>query len=140
MPEDKPGNASSANPQDQSLADPKRLRASFWGNLIGAIKHIRSAIQSEGGQLRSSDYVSVVSFPTAAILLVACQFIPNGLSLRPWFVLFLLAALFYFVASRIGVVKSFTPRQVHLTWMILVATFISGAVFSLLVFEVLRVL
>lgn len=123
-----------------AATDPKRMRASFWGNLASAANHIRQASNSESSRLRGSDYVSVICFPLAAILLASSQFMPNGLMMRPWFVLFLLVSLFYFVASRIGVVKSFTPRQAHLVWMIVVATFITGAVFALFVFEILRVL
>lgn len=134
-----PGNVSQPE-GGGTAADPKANRATFWGNLWEAIAHIRSSISSEGTRLRGSDYVSVFTFPAAAILLVFCQFIPNGLTYRPWVVLFLLLALLYFVASRIGVVKSFTSRQAHLVWMIIVATFISGAVFSLFVFEILRVM
>jgi len=123
-----------------AATDPKRLRASFWGNLASAAAHIRQASSSESSRLRGSDYVSVISFPLAAVLLASSQFMPNGIMLRPWFVLFLLISLLYFIASRIGVVKSFTPRQAHLVWMIVVATFITGSVFALFVFEILRVM
>lgn len=123
-----------------AATDPKRLRASFWGNLASAASHIRQATGSDSSRLRGSDYVSVISFPLAAVLLASSQFMPNGIAMRPWFVLFLLLSLFYFIASRIGVVKSFTPRQAHLVWMIVVATFISGAVFALFVFEILRII
>ena len=128
------------NTSGGAATDPKHLRASFWGNLSSAASHIKQATHTESSRLRGSDYISVISFPTAAILLASSQFIPNGSTFRPWFVLFLLMALLYFIATRIGVVKSFTPRQAHLVWMMIVATFIAGSVFSLFVFEILRVM
>lgn len=123
-----------------AVSAPKHLRASFWGNLSSAFKHIRAASNAESSRLRGSDYVSVISFPLAAVLLASSAFMPHGILLRPWFVLFLLIALLYFIASRIGVVKSFTPRQAHLVWMIVVATFITGSVFALFLFEILRIM
>ncbi|HEY9787519.1 MAG TPA: hypothetical protein V6D17_19175 [Candidatus Obscuribacterales bacterium] len=141
MAEANPGNTSpSPEKGSASGTDPKALRAGFWANLSETAKHIRESMGSESTRLRGSDYVSVISFSVAAVLLVACQFMPNGLSLRPWFVLLLFCALLYFVASHIGVVKSFTARQARIIWIIIVASFISGAVFSLMVFELLRVL
>ena len=132
--------SSQAKPQPAGVADPKSLRVGFWQNLGMAIGHIRGSISSEGSRLRGSDYISIVALPLAAFLLCATNFMSNGLAMRPWFVLFLLVALLYFTASRIGVVKSFSPRQAHLVWTMLVSMFIAGAVFTLLFFEILRIL
>lgn len=129
-----------AKPEPAAVVDPKSMRVGFWQNLAMAIGHIRGSITTEGSRLRGSDYISIIALPLAAILLCATNFMSNGLAMRPWFVLFLLMSLLYFVASRIGVVKSFSPRQAHLVWTMLVSAFLAGAVFTLLFFEILRIL
>jgi len=37
----------------------------------------------------------------------------------------------YYIATRIGIVNTFTPRQAYLNWHILIATFLLGGTASL---------
>lgn len=120
--------------------DPKKLRAGYFENLAATASHIGSSIRSEGKRLRNSDYFSIAALPIFAILLAV--FAGNWMltAARPFAVLAFFVALLYFIGARIGIVRSLTPRQAHLIFNIILATFMLGCTFALLIFELIRTL
>jgi hypothetical protein len=76
--------------------------------------------------------------PIASIMLAVCSAMPGGLSIRPFLVTTFLLALLYFIGARIGILRALTLRQTHLIMSIISATFMLGATFALLMYEVMR--
>ena len=126
-----------ANEQSKPL-DPTALRASYWENIDSSVQHIKAAIKSEGNRLRTTDYISLVMLPTAAMALAICSTTRSLLAVRPWLVLVYTLVTLYFIGARIGIIKSMTPRQTHLVFTLLCATLMLGATGALLLFEILR--
>lgn len=126
------------NQDSTAVSDPKALRASYWGNITAALKHMQEAVEVEGRKLRGADYVSVIMLPIASVVLAICSATPHGLTVRPFLVLFFCIALLYFIGARIGILRSLNHRQTHLVLSIISATFLLGATFSLLMYEVMR--
>jgi len=118
----------------------RALRAGFWQNVIGSFDHINRAVKAEGKRLRVSDYVSVILLPVAAILLAWASSSYEGLTFRPYIVLLFNFIALYFIASRIGIIRTLTYRQTHLVWVIICASFLLGCVFSLLIFDFMKTL
>lgn len=119
--------------------DPKALRASYSDNLTSSWKHICEALGSEGKNTRTSDLVSILLLPVASITLAICSAAPGGLAVRPFMVVAFCLALMYYIGGRIGILKSLTMRQTHLVLQIISATFMLGAAFSLLMYEIMRI-
>jgi hypothetical protein len=119
-------------------ADPKALRASYFENVSASFKHIGQALETEGKKLRGTDYISVLMLPIASVTLAICSATPAGLSVRPFLVTTFCLVLLYFIGARIGILRALTLRQTHLVLAIISATFMLGATFSLLVFEIMR--
>lgn len=132
---------SAGDGEDMSVdaaADPKALRASYLENVSHSMKHIQDAINSEGKKLRGSDYISVLMVPIASVMLAICSAIPGGLAVRPFLVTAFALALLYFIGARIGILRALTHRQTHLIMSIISATFMLGATFALLMYEIMR--
>ncbi len=121
-----------------AAADPKALRASYFENINASFKHIRQAIDTEGKKLRGTDYISVLLLPIASVTLAICSAVPGGLAVRPFLVTTFCLALLYFIGARIGILRALTLRQTHLVLAIISATFMLGATFALLMFEIMR--
>ncbi len=121
-----------------AAADPKAMRASYVENVNHSMKHIQEALSSEGKKLRGSDYLSVLMVPIASVMLAICSAMPGGLSIRPFLVAAFALALLYFIGARIGILRALTMRQTHLVMSIISATFMLGATFALLMYEIMR--
>jgi hypothetical protein len=121
-----------------AATDPKALRASYVENVGQSMKHIQEALSTEGKKLRGSDYISVLMLPIASILLAICSAMPGGLTIRPFLVTTFLLSLLYFIGARIGILRALTLRQTHLVMSIISATFMLGATFALLMYEIMR--
>ena len=119
-------------------ADPKALRATYFENIGASWKHICQAMATEGKKLRGTDYVSVILLPIASVTLAICSATPSGLAIRPFLVTAFCLALLYFIGARIGILRALTLRQTHLILSIISATFMLGATFALLMFEIMR--
>ncbi len=132
---------SAADGEEQPVsaaADPKAMRASYMENVGASMKHIQEALETEGKKLRGTDYISVLLLPIASVLLAICSAMPGGLALRPFLVTTFGLALLYFIGARIGILRALTLRQTHLILSIISATFMLGATFALLMYEVMR--
>jgi hypothetical protein len=57
---------------------------------------------------------------------------------RPLLVFVFFSVLLYFIGGRIGIMRSMSARETHLMFNILMATFMVGVTFSMLVFELIR--
>lgn len=121
-----------------AAVDPKTMRASYLENVGASFKHIRDAMDAEGKKLRGSDYVSVLMLPVASVALAICSAMPGGLTIRPFLVTAFCLALLYFIGARIGILRALTLRQTHLLLSIICATFMLGATFALLMYEIMR--
>lgn len=121
-----------------AAADPKAMRASYVENVNHSMKHIQEALSSEGKKLRGSDYLSVLMVPIASVMLAICSAMPGGLAIRPFLVAAFALALLYFIGARIGILRALTMRQTHLVMSIISATFMLGATFALLMYEIMR--
>ncbi|CAN5232146.1 hypothetical protein BH10CYA1_BH10CYA1_08170 [soil metagenome] len=132
---------SAADGEEQPIsaaADPKAMRASYLENVGASMKHIQEAMDTEGKKLRGTDYISVLMLPIASVMLAICSAMPGGLAIRPFLVTTFCLALLYFIGARIGILRALTLRQTHLILSIISATFMLGASFALLMYEVMR--
>ena len=132
---------SAADGEEQPVsaaADPKAMRASYMENVGASMKHIQDALETEGKKLRGTDYISVLMLPVASVMLAICSAMPGGLAVRPFLVTTFCLALLYFIGARIGILRALTLRQTHLVLSIISATFMLGATFALLMFEIMR--
>ncbi len=132
---------SAADGEEQPVsaaADPKAMRATYMENVSASVKHIQAALDSEGKKLRGTDYISVLMLPIASVMLAICSAMPGGLAIRPFLVTTFCLALLYFIGARIGILRALTLRQTHLVLSIISATFMLGATFALLMYEVMR--
>jgi hypothetical protein len=123
-----------------AAVDPKSLRASYVDNVGESAKHIGEALTTEGKKLRGTDYISILLLPIASVCLAICTAMPGGLALRPYLVTGFCLALLYYIGARIGILRALTLRQTHLIMCIISATFMLGATFALLMYEIMRVL
>ncbi len=105
-------------------------RPGFFEVVSSSIGYLRNSAQIEGSKLRGSDTPSVILLPASCLVLVliawsgASPSVLSGLFVLP------LAAFFYYIGSRLGIVKSLTTRQAYLMWHILMATFLLGVTFA----------
>lgn len=132
---------SAADGEEQPVsaaADPKAMRASYMENVGASVKHMQEALETEGKKLRGTDYISVLMLPVASVMLAICSAMPGGLAVRPFLVTTFCLALLYFIGARIGILRALSLRQTHLVLSIISATFMLGATFALLMFEIMR--
>jgi len=120
--------------------DPKKLRIGYFEGIVETVKHISVSINSESKRLRNSDYFSVIALPIFAVLLAVFAANIMLTTYRPFFALAFFCSLLYFIGARIGVLRVLTTRQTHLVFNVILATFMAGCTFALLVFEVIRLL
>jgi hypothetical protein len=120
--------------------DPKKNRAGYFQAISETVQHVQNSIASEGKRLRTSDYISIIALPIFAVLLAIFAANLMLTEYRPIFAVAFYVALLYFIGGRIGVLRVLTPRQTHLVFNILLATFMLGCTFALLVFEAIRLM
>jgi len=120
--------------------DPQKLRAGYWKSVADTCKHVKTSIASEGKRLRTSDYFSIICLPIFALLLAVFAANIMLTAYRPLFALAFFGSLLYFIGARIGILRALTARQTHLTFNVIVATFMLGCTFALLVFEAIRLM
>lgn len=120
--------------------DPKKLRLGYFDALVETAKHVQMSIAAESKRLRNSDYFSIICLPVFALLLAVFAANIMLTTYRPLLALAFFCALLYFIGARIGVLRVLTTRQTHLLFNVILATFMLGCTFALLVFEVIRLL
>jgi hypothetical protein len=125
MSETEPTNVT---PQD-AAASAQAQRLPLMKQLAVSVGYMRECANSEfkrAGDARNAMFLPV----SCALLVVAiCMSCPPQLRALSFMVpLFCFA---YYIANRIGIVRTFSPRQAYLTWHILIATFLIGGTFTL---------
>jgi uncharacterized membrane protein len=120
--------------------DPQKLRAGYWQSIGETATHVRKSIVSEGKRLRTSDYFSIICLPVFALLLAVFAANIMLTAYRPLFAIAFFGALLYFIGARIGILRVLTTRQTHLVFNVIIASFMLGCTFALLIFEVIRLL
>jgi hypothetical protein len=94
-----------------------------------AVSYMRDSANNEFK--RAGDARNAMLLPISCLLLVTsiCISCPPQLRVAAFIVpLFCFA---YYIAMRIGIVRTFNTRQAYLTWHVLIATFLMGGTFAL---------
>lgn len=144
MSQEKPESTGSApagntSPSESAAKDPKSMRAGYFENIFETIKHIRASVSSEGRKLRGSDYLSIILLPVVSVVLcLGCFALAQTEPFKGIFVAALNLVVLYFIGARFGIIRALTHRQAHLVWVLLMAVFMLGITFSLLMFELGR--
>ncbi len=125
-----------ADPLEHSETPQPVERLPFGPNLMATLKHIRAAVKAEGDRMRKSDPLTLWLVPGLAVAL-ACVSFSHGV-LRILISLLAYLAVLAYILTRIGIVRSLSHRQTNLVWHLLMAEFISGLIFALLVFEIVH--
>lgn len=128
-----------SNPTDNTEpGTPQKVeRLSFWPNLSQSFKHIRESVKHEGHRMRKSDPLTVWLVPSLAVILAVVSMSTGHLRVAVG-VLAYISVLAY-IGARIGIVRSMSFRQTNLVWHVMLATFISGLLFALIVFEFVQI-
>jgi hypothetical protein len=95
-----------------------------------ALEFLRSSAYIEFK--RESDAQVAMLLPLSCILLIAAMLLPAPPPIKALSFGAPLAAFVYYIATRIGIVKTFTQRQAYLTWHILIATFLLGGTLTMM--------
>ena len=103
------------------------------------IKHLDYSAKVEYRNIRAKDKLSLWLLPLASLLAVISTFI-GDITIRT--IMFCMTTLvcMYYIAQRIGTVRTFTTRQAYLTWQMLIGTFLFGFTLALLVIDLKDVL
>jgi hypothetical protein len=120
--------------------DPKKLRAGYFQSIFETAQHIRDSVGSEGNRLRNADYISIICLPVFSLILAVFATNIMLTNYRPIFVVAFFLSLLYFIGARIGVLRALSARHTHLIFNVLLATFMLGCTFALLIFEIMRTL
>ena len=125
-----------ADSSEHSSDSPPVERLPFGPNLAESMKHIRTSVKTEGDRMRKFDPLTLWLVPGLAVVL-ACVSFSQGVVRIGISILAYLAVLAY-ILTRIGIVRSLNHRQTNLVWHLLMANFISGLLFALIVFELVH--
>lgn len=97
--------------------------------LSAAVAYMREAANSEFK--RAGDTRNAMLLPVSCVLLVTSICLSCPPALRALAFVVPLFCFMYYIANRIGIVRTFNPRQAYLTWHVLIATFLMGGTFAL---------
>ncbi len=122
-------------PQPASEQQPIQ-RLAFWPSVQASFKYIRESVKAEGSNIRKSDPVTVWMVPLFTFALVIASLVSGHAKLVVGFLAYL-SALVY-VLARIGIVRGMSYRQVNMVWHLLLASFLSGLLFTFTYLELLR--
>ncbi|CAN5320235.1 hypothetical protein BH11CYA1_BH11CYA1_50180 [soil metagenome] len=111
-------------------------RLGFFENLNETARHLGKSIETQGRSIREEDKLSSLLVPATCIGLTIA--VTVGGWARLVVSTLALAALLYYVLSRIGIVRSLTERQAALIWHIVLSVFLLGITFSFVFLEVLN--
>lgn len=123
-----------ATPAPTSTTTPAFQRQNYWQGLGSTLSHLKKAIDAEGHNLRRSDALSTWLVPCSALALLAATLLKMG-ALRTILVALTLTTLFYFLTSRMGVIRSLNFRQTNLVWHLIMSAFVTGIVFAYMCLE-----
>jgi hypothetical protein len=114
--------STSATPEP--IASGQSQRQPLLSQLISSIAFMSSSAHTESR--RSDDWTNAILLPVSCALLVAAICLANTPQLKAISFAVPLVTFSYYIATRIGIVRTFTARQAYLTWHILIATFLLG--------------
>ena len=114
----------------------KVQRLGFFENISESVKHVGKSVETQGKTFREEDKISSLLVP------VTCIGLTIAVTIGGWARLIVstlaLAALLYYVLSRIGIMRSLSERQAALIWHIVLSVFLLGITFSFVFLEVLN--
>lgn len=110
-------------------------RLGFADNVSEALKHTKKSIDAQGSAGRPSDKLSAWLVPITSVALAAAVFCAGWA--RMGISIICLAALLYFILSRIGIMRTLSERQASLVWHLLLGTFQMGIMFTVVYLEIL---
>ncbi len=112
----------------------KVQRLGFFENISESAKHVRNSVNSQGKTLRQSDHLSAMMVPATSFALMAA--VLAGGWARLVVSVIALAALLFYVLSRIGIMRTLSERQAALIWHIFLGLFLMGITFSFVFLEI----
>ncbi|MFA7335404.1 MAG: hypothetical protein WC028_01365 [Candidatus Obscuribacterales bacterium] len=111
-------------------------RLGFFENIKESAKHVGKSVETQGKSVRVEDKISSLLVP------VTCIGLTIAVTIGGWARLIVstlaLAALLYYVLSRIGIMRTLSERQAALIWHIVLSVFLLGITFSFVFLEVLN--
>lgn len=116
-------------PPETAAASAQADRQPVFAQLAGAIAFMSSSANNESR--RSGDLSNAILLPISCALLMAAICLANTPQLKALSFTVPLFTFSYYIATRIGIVRTFSSRQAYLTWHILIATFLLGGTASL---------
>jgi hypothetical protein len=119
-------------PENQSTPV-KAARRPLYVQVMEALLFMQQAAKEESK--RNVDKATAVLLPLSCFVLIGlAYFMKAAPQIRHVVFLAPLAMFGYFLAVRIGIVKSMTPRQAYLTCHMLIACFLLGVTVSVMIF------
>lgn len=97
--------------------------------VMSAIAYMSRSAQTESQRTR--DTANAILLPISCVLLMLAICLTNTPELKVLTFALPLITFAYYIATRIGIANTFTPRQAYLNWHILIATFLLGGTTSL---------
>ena len=116
-------------PSDSAQAAAQAQRLPLFQQLSTSVGYMRESANTEFK--RAGDVQNALLLPISCLLLVVaiCMSCPAPLRMVSFMVP--LFCFSYYIANRIGIVRTFNARQAYLTWHVLIATFLLGGTFAL---------
>lgn len=118
-----------ANASPEPMQGGAAQRMPIMQQLGTAVAYMRESANSEFK--RAGDTRNAILLPISCFLLVVAILLSCPPQLRALSFLVPLVCFGYYIANRIGIVRTFSPRQAYLTWHVLIATFLMGGTFTL---------
>lgn len=106
-------------------------RIGFLEQAILGIRHLDYSAKTEYKNIRAKDKLSLWLLPLASFMAVMATFI-GEITLRTIVLSLTTLVCMYYIAQRIGTVRTFTTRQAYLTWQMLIGAFLFGFTLALL--------
>lgn len=127
-----------SEPKVESTPDApgKVERLGFFANVNESFKHVSKSVDSQGSSLRQSDHLTALLVPATSFALLAA--VLSGGWARLVVSIIAMAALLFYVLSRIGIMRTLNERQATLIWHIFLGLFLMGITFSFVFLEIVN--
>jgi len=121
----------------ESIEQPVKVqRLGFLENISESAKHVSKSVDSQGKTLRQSDHLTALLVPATSFALLAA--VLAGGWARLIVSIIAMAALLFYVLSRIGIMRTLNERQAALIWHIFLGLFLMGITFSFVFLEIVN--
>ncbi len=110
-------------------ASEQSQRQPLINQVTSAVVYMSRSAQTESQRTR--DTANAILLPISCVLLMLAICLTNTPELKVITFALPLITFSYYIATRIGITNTFTPRQAYLSWHILIATFLLGGTMSL---------